>query len=95
MVWSPFVRLAGGRYELWFVVPGRGLHVATSRNGLAFTIGRKAVLGVDSNELAGPPVEGGPRGLPRDASVVPVAGGERLLYWLAGRGTFSAFRATR
>lgn len=103
MVWSPFAERKKGTTKLFFSLetdrrPAKraGVYVATSQDGLAFSVkADHPVLDLDPAVGTDPGYgEGGMLGLPQDPAIVDVDGGRRLFYWQAEEGTFSAFIAT-
>ena len=103
LVWSPYAERKGGLTKLFFSLetdrrPAQrvGVYVATSSDGLSFSIkSDHPVLGLDPAAGTDPGYgTGGMLGLPQDPAIVDVAGGRRLFYWQAEEGTFSAFLAT-
>jgi len=100
LVWSPFVEYENGLWKLYFSVetesPGRvGVYLAVSDDGLRFRVQGKRVLAREPR--VGPPTlgPGGMNGLPQDVFMIPLADGKRALYWLARKGTYSAFLRPR
>jgi hypothetical protein len=103
MVLSPFAERKRGTTKLFFSLetdrrPAErvGVYVATSQDGLSFSIkGDHPALGLDPAVGTDPGYgEGGMLGLPQDPAIIDVDGGRRLFYWQAEEGTFSAFIAT-
>lgn len=100
LVWSPFVELENGLWKLYFSVETEsagkvGVYLATSSDGVRFRVQAKRVLAREPR--VGPPSlgQGGMNGLPQDVVLFAVPGGKRALYWLARKGTYSAFLRVR
>ena len=103
MVWSPFVRREGRRWALYVSVeasekPRRngGIWRLRSRNGLRFARKtQRKFFGVEPGATNVGPGPGGPQNTPQDPFLLKVKRGERLFYWEAGEGTYTAFRPQR
>lgn len=98
LVWSPFAQRRGKRTIIYFGAetdenPRRraGIYRATSLDGLAFTVEERE-LGIDPDVERPEQGPGGMTGLPQDPFIIQVGSGERLFFWQAQEGTFSAFR---
>jgi hypothetical protein len=102
LVWSPFAERRGGKVDLLFSVETSrrpealaGIWRARSKNGRAFDVVRGPELGVDPRVKRPEPGPGGLSGLPQDPFVIRVEDGQRLFYWEAREGNFSAFKPSR
>lgn len=100
LVWSPFAEQRRGRTKLYFAVetdkkPKKkaGIYRAVSKNGRKFKVARGGPeLGVDPRVRNPTPTPGGLSGQPQDPFIIRAEGEQRLFYWQARAGNFSAVR---
>lgn len=98
LVWSPFAERRGRKTDLLFAVetnrdPERlaGIWRARSKDSSKFKARPGPELGVDP-AVEPTPGPGGLSGLPQDPFVIRVPGGQRLFYWAARAGSYTAFK---
>lgn len=96
---SPHVMYKNGSFEMYFTAEvspqtGSGIWLATSTDGLKFTIKDKPVVArqKEFGDKEDNSPQGSPRGVAQDPFILKTDEGERLFYWVVEQGIFSALR---
>ncbi len=97
LVWSPFIEYDADDelYKLYVSNEGsaskQGVILATSTDGLDFSVIKKPIVKRDKRLGPNSPGVGGLPGLPQDVFIINVDEGKRMFYWSAGdHGIYSA-----
>lgn len=86
--YSPKAIYEDGKVTLRFTTPN-GIYQASSADGLNFTISKNPIFTPGRVPM---PTDLGALGSYQDSFVMKVPGGHRMYFWIAGKGTFSAFQ---
>lgn len=86
--YSPKALYKDGQVVLHFTTPN-GIYEATSSDGQDFAISKNPVFSPGRIPM---PDDNGAAGSYQDAYVLPVEGGNRIYFWIAGQGIWSAFQ---
>jgi len=87
--YSPKAVYQHGKVDLYFTTPN-GIYEATSTNTLSFTVGQDPVF--SPGRVPMPSGGNGTPGSYQDSFVLPVTGGNRMYFWIQGKGIWAAFQ---
>lgn len=89
--YSPKAMYQNGKVIVRFTTPN-GIYRAESTDSINFTISQNPIFS-PGKRLPMPDGPNGVTGSYQDSFVLPVEGGQRMYFWIAGSGTFTAFQA--
>ena len=87
--YSPKAMYKDGKVIIHFTTPN-GIYVATSTDTLNFKVSDNPVF--SPGRVPMPDGNNGVTGSYQDAFVLPVEGGNRIYFWISGKGIYSAFQ---